>query len=154
MTRTSEAISMVAADVEGSQDNATWIDLGPYGSTVGISGGDRRTGEINVFDDERPIVKAGKKASQVLTIRYVYTEELEAADGPFDSIRTWDDTEGGTIYARYWPEGKTAGNFIFRTGKAILTSFLDPGGEAGSGEVVVCEITITMEELSKDTWLS
>lgn len=151
MTRTSEAISMVAADVEVSQDNATWVDLGPYGSTVGISGGDRRTGEINVFDDERPIVKAGKKASQVMTIRYVYTEEV---GGPFETIRDWDDTEGGVIYARYWPEGKAASNFIFRTGKAILTSFLDPGGEAGSGEVVVCEITITMEELSKDTWIS
>ena len=151
MPRTTEAISMVAADVEVSQDNATWVDLAPYGSTVGISGGDRRTGEINVFDDERPIVKAGKKASQVMTIRYVYTEEVA---GPFATIRTWDDTEGGIIYARYWPEGKTASNFIFRTGKAIITSFLDPGGEAGSGEVVVCEITITCEELTKDTWVS
>lgn len=151
MTRTSEAISMVAADVEVSQDNAAWIDLAPYSSTVGITGGDRRTGEVNVFDDERPIVKAGKKASQVLTIRYVYTEE---ALGPFAQIRDWDDTEGGVIYARYWPEGKTAGNFIFRTGKAVLTAFQDPGGEAGSGEIVMCEITITMEELTKDTWLS
>jgi len=142
---------MVAADVEVSQDNAIWVDLTDYGSTVGVTGGDRRTGEVNVFGDERPIVKAGKKASQVLTIRYAYTEEVT---GPFATIRTWDDTEGGVIYARYWPEGKSVGNFIFRTGKAILTSFLDPGGEAGSGEVVMCEITITMEELSKDTWLS
>ena len=154
MTRTSEAISMVAADVEVSQDNATWIDLAPYSSTVGITGGDRRTGEVNVLDDERPIVKAGKKGSQVLTIRYVYTEETEAASGPFASIRAWDDAEGGTIYGRYWPSGKVAGNFIFRTGKAIITSFQDPGGEAGSGEIVMCEITITMEELSKDTWIS
>ncbi len=151
MARTSEAISMVAADVEVSQDNATWIDLSPYGSHVDPTGGDRRTGEVNVFDDERPIVKAGKKASQDLLIRYVYTEE---AGGPFEEIRTWDDTEGGVIYARYWPEGKTAGNFVFRTGKAILVTFKDPGGEAGSGEVVLCEILIKTEELTKDTWLS
>ena len=153
MPRTTEAISMVPADVEVSQDNATWVDLSPYGSSVGISGGDRRIGELNVFDDERPIVKAGKKASQVLTIRYVYTEEVA---GPFDTIRGWDDAEGGVIYARYWPQGKVdgAGHFVFTTGKAILTSFLDPGGEAGSGEVVVCEITITMEELSKAVWVS
>lgn len=153
MTRTSEALSFVAADVEVSQDNVTWVDLSPYGSAINVTGGDRRTGELNVFDDERPIVKAGKKGSQVLTIRYAYTEEVA---GPFATIRTWDDTEGGVIYGRYWPEGKVdgAGNFVFTTGKAVLTSFQDPGGEAGTGEVVLCEIQITMEQLTKAVWVS
>jgi len=151
MPRTTEGLSFVAADVEVSQDNATWVDLAPYGSTIAVSGGDRRTGEVNVFDDERPIVKAGKKASQVLTIRYAYTEE---ALGPFTTIRGWDDTEGGVIYARYWPAGQVAGNFVFTTGQAILTVFEDPGGEAGAGDPVLCEIQITMEQLSKATWVS
>jgi len=151
MPRTTEALSFVAADVEVSQDGVTWTDLAPYGSTIAVSGGDRRTGEINVFDDERPIVKAGKKGSQVLTIRYVYTEE---ALGPFTVMRGWDDTEGGEIYARYWPAGKVAGNFCFATSAAIITSFLDPGGEAGSGEVVMGEIQVTCEQISKTTWVS
>lgn len=151
MARTTEAISFVNADVEVSQDNATWIDLSPYGSAIDATGGDRATGEINVFADERPIVRAGKKASQDLTIRYAYTEEI---GGPFEEIRSWDDEPGGTIYARYWPEGKTAGNFVFTTGRAYLTSFNDPGGEAGSGDPVLCEITMKTEELSKAVWVS
>jgi len=153
MPRTTEGMSFVAADVEVSQDNAIWVELSPYGSSILASGGDRRTGEVNVFDDERPIVKAGKKASQDLTIRYVYTEE---AGGPFEEMRDWDDTEGGVIYARYWPQGKVdgAGHYVFETGKAIITSFLDPGGEAGAGDPVMGEIVIKCEELSKSTWVS
>ena len=152
MPRTTEAISMVAADVEVSQDGATWIDLAPYGSTVSVAGGDRRTGEINVFDDERPIVRAGKKASQDITVRFAYTEET---GGPFDEIRDWDDTEGGRIYVRYWPKGKVIGNYVFTTYPfGTITTFLDPGGEAGSGEVVLCEITAKTEELRRSIWAS
>lgn len=152
MPRTTEAISMVAADVEVSQDGSTWIDLSPYGSSVGLSGGDRRTGEINVFDDERPIVRAGKKASQDITVRFAYTEET---GGPFDEVREWDDTEGGVIYVRYWPKGKVTGNYVFETyPNGIITSFQDPGGEAGSGEVVLCEIVVKTEENRRSIWTS
>lgn len=151
MPRTTEGLSFVACDAEVSQDGSTWIDLSPYGSSVGVSGGNRATGEINVFDDERPIVKAGKKASQDLVLRYAYTEET---GGPFDEMRDWDDTEGGVIYARYWPKGKTAGNFVFETGQAIIITFQDPQGEAGSGDPVLCEITIKTEQLTKSVWTS
>jgi len=153
MTRTSEGLSFVACDVEVSLDNATWIDLSNHASSIAVSGGDRATGEVNVFGDERPIVKAGKKASQDIVIRYAYTEEVDA-DAPFQKMRLWDDTEGGVIYARYFPKGKTVGNFCFSTGKAIITSFLDPGGEAGSGDPVLCEIGIKTEQLTRTSWVS
>lgn len=151
MARTGEALSFVDADVEVSQDETTWIDLSPYGSAINTSGGDRATGEINVFDDERPIVRAGKKNSQDVTIRYAYTEE---SGGPFDELRDWDDQPGGEIYVRFWPKGKTAGNYVFTTGRAYITSFQDPQGEAGSGDPVLCEITVKCEQLEKDTWVS
>ena len=153
MARTTEGLSFVAADVEVSQDNITWISLSAHATSIAVSGGDRATGEVNVFNDERPIVKPGKKASQDLVIRYAYTEEVDV-NAPFQKIRLWDDAEGGAIYARYWPAGKTVGNFVFTTGAAILTSFLDPGGEAGSGDPVLCEISIKTEELSRATWVS
>ncbi len=149
MARTTEALSFVAADVEVSQDGVIWTVMESHSTSIAVSGGDRRTGEVNVFDDERPIVKAGKKGSQVLTIRYVYTEETA---GPFTVIRAWDDTEGGVIYARYWPAGRTAGNYVFETGEAIINSFLDPAGEAGTGEPVMGEVQITTEEISKSIW--
>lgn len=151
MARTTEALSFVAADVEISQDGTTWVDLAPYGSSIAVSGGDRATGEINVFDDERPIMRAGKKASQDVMIRYAYTEEVA---GPFATLRGWDDTEGGVAYVRYWPAGKVAGNFVFQTGAGVITTFLDPGGEAGSGEPVLCEITVKCEQLTRSAWVS
>lgn len=151
MPRTSEGLSFVAADVEVSQTGVpgSWIDLADYGTSIAVSGGDRGTGEVNVFSDERPIVKAGKKASQDVTIRYVYTEE---AAGPFVTMRSWDDAVGGTIYVRYWPKGKTAANYVFSTGAAIITVFNDPGGEAGSGDPVLCEITAKTEQLTRTAW--
>jgi hypothetical protein len=149
MARTSEGLSFVAADIEVSQDNSTWVDLADYGSNIAVSGGDRATGEVNVFSDERPIVKAGKKASQDLVLRYVYTEETS---GPFATMRGWDDAVGGVIYVRYWPKSKASSNFCYSTGQAIITSFLDPQGEAGSGDPVLGEIGVKCEELSKTTW--
>lgn len=152
-TRTSEGLSFVAADVEVSQTglDGSWLALSCHATSIAVAGGDRATGEVNVFCDERPIVKAGKKASQDLTIRFVYTEEASGV-GPFETIREWDDAEGGVIYARYWPKGKAAANYVFETGQAIITSFLDPQGEAGSGEPVLCEVTIKTEQLTKSAW--
>lgn len=164
MTRTSNALSFVAADVHVRQlSTDEWLDLSCYATSIAVAGGDRSTGEVNVFCDERPIVKAGKKASQDLTVRFVYTEELEdpgqpteeAVTGwageksPFETIREWDDATGGRMQVRYFPTGAVAGNYVFETGDAIITSFLDPGGEAGSGDPVPGEFTVKCEELYK-----
>ena len=146
MTRTSGGLSFVACDVEVSQDNVTWTDLSDYGGSVAPAGGDRATGEQNVFSDEIPIVMPGKKASKDLVLRFVYTEgELE----PFHVIRGWDVAVGGIIYARYWPKGKHDLNLGFSTGKAIITHYDDPGGEAGPGEVVMIELAMKCEELAE-----
>ncbi len=149
MTRTGEGLSFVAADVEVSQDGTTWVAMSAHATSIAVTGGDRTTGEVNVFDDEIPIVKAGKKASQDLTIRYVYTEE---AAGPFVQIRSWDTAEGGIMYARYWPLGKNVASFCFSTGAGIITTFQDPGGDAGAGDPVLCEVTIKTEQLAKTSW--
>ena len=152
MSRTTEALSFVDADVEVSQDNVVWVDLAPYSSAINVSGGDRNSGEINVFADERPIVRSGKKGSQDVTIRYAYTEET---GGPFDELRGWDDQPGGTIYVRYWPAGKAAGNYVFKTvPQGYIITFQDPQGEAASGDPVLCEIQVKTEELQRSVWVS
>lgn len=162
MARTSEGLSFVAADVDIKQYEADdWLSLSCFATSIAVSGGDRATGEVNVFCDERPIVKAGKKASQDLTVRFVYTEVVEDGDSdtgwtgthpPFQTIRIWDDTEGGEMWVRYFPAGRVVGNYVFETGSAIITSFLDPGGEAGSGDPVLGEFTVKTEELTKEAW--
>ena len=162
-TRTSEALSFVAADVEVSQNGECWLPMSCHSTAIAVAGGDRATGEVNVFCDERPVVKAGKKASQDVTIRFLYTEEPAATTcvagmwtdgGPFETIRLWDDAVGGEIWVRYWPKGKAAANFVFETGQAIITSFLDPAGEAGAGDPVPGEVVVKTEELTKSAWVS
>ena len=162
MTRTGEGLSFVAADVEVKQlSGDPWLSLSCYATSIAVAGGDRATGEVNVFCDERPIVKAGKKASQDLTVRFIYTEVVENGDDetgwtgaktPFETIREWDDAVGGEAWVRYWPKGKTIGNYVFETNQAIITSFLDPQGEAGSGDPVLGEFTVKTEELHKSAW--
>ena len=164
MARTSNALSFVAADVHVRQGPADdWWDLSCYATSIAVTGGDRATGEVNVFCDERPIVTAGKKASQDLTVRFVYTEELESPGqpaekdltgwegekSPFETIREWDDAVGGAMEVRYFPTGAVAGNYVFETGQSIITSFLDPGGEAGSGDPVPGAFTVKTEEIPK-----
>ena len=161
MARTGEGLSFVAADVEIRQNDAdTWLSLSCFASSIAVSGGDRGSGEVNVFCDERPIVKAGKKASQDVTVRFIYTEIVEGveqgwsgAKTPFETIREWDDAVGGAMQVRYWPAGKTWGNYVFDTGSdSFITSFLDPQGEAGSGDPVLGEVTVKTEELHKSAW--
>jgi len=163
MPRTGEGLSFVAADVDIRQNDAdTWLSLSCFATSIAVSGGDRGSGEVNVFCDERPIVKAGKKASQDVTLRFIYTEIVEGvADGvewagaqtPFETIREWDDAVGGAMQIRYWPLGRTWGNYVFDTGSdSFITSFLDPQGEAGSGDPVLGEVTVKTEEISKSAW--
>lgn len=161
MPRTGEGLSFVAADVEVKQHEAdAWWSLSCFATSIAVAGGDRTTGEVNVFCDERPVVKAGKKASQDVTVRFIYTEVLEDAgdvgwegtDPPFQTIRLWDDAVGGEIWVRYWPKGKTVGNYVFETNQAIITSFLDPQGESGSGDPVLGEFSVKTEELHKSVW--
>ena len=169
MPRTDGGLSFVAADVDIRQNDAgTWLNLSCYATSVGVAGGDRGSGEVNVFCDERPIVKAGKKASQDVTVRFVYTEEMHgggqpheegftgwAGDvSPFETIREWDDAVGGAMQVRYFPTGRAAGNYVFETGSdSFITSFLDPQGEAGSGDPVLGEFTIKTEEIAKSCYL-
>lgn len=159
--RTAEGLSFVAADVEVKQRVAdSWLSLSCFATSIAVAGGDRATGEVNVFCDERPVMKAGKKASQDLTVRFIYTEVDEdvgdtgwaGTDPPFQTIRLWDDATGGEIWVRYWPKGKTEGNYVFETGQSVITSFLDPQGEAGSGDPVLGEFSVKTEELAKSAW--
>jgi hypothetical protein len=163
MPRTGNALSFVAADVDIRQAAGdAWLNLSCYATSIAVTGGDRSTGEVNVFCDERPIVKAGKKASQDVTVRFAYTEEMDDDElaetgwagelSPFETIRLWDDAVGGAIEVRYFPAGRAPGNYVFHTEDAIITSFLDPQGEAGSGDPVLGEFTVKTEELHKSCW--
>ena len=148
MTQTTGGLSFIAADVAVSADNSTWLDMTPFATSVGEDGGTRKTGEVNTFDGDTPILKAGKRESKTLTIRYVYTED--AADtGAFETVRTQYETEGGLLYVRYSPKARASTVFEFTTGAAIVTDFRYPQGECGDGEPLCDEFTVAYAALAK-----
>lgn len=143
MPQTTDGMSFIEAFVFVSPDGTTWTDVTGEGASVAVSGGERATGEQHTFGAEpEPIVKAGKKASVDVTVRFVYTE---TASDPFDICQTAHESQDGEFWCQYRP--KSGGNW-FKTGQSIITSLLYPGGEAGAGDVVMSEFVVKCASLS------
>jgi len=143
MTQTTDGMSFIAAIVFVSPDGSTWTDVTGEGASVAVSGGERATGEQNTFGAEpEPIVKAGKKASIDVTVRFIYTETVS---DPFDICQTAHESATGAFYCQYRP--LNGGNW-FKTGAGVLTSLLYPGGEAGSGDLVMSEFVVKCAALT------
>lgn len=145
MAQTTVGMSFIEAIVFVSPDGSTWTDVTGEGASVAVSGGERATGEQNTFGVEpEPIVKAGKLASQDVTVRFIYTE---TASDPFDVCQTAKESADGQFWCQYRP--KSGGNW-FKTGAGVLTGLLFPGGEAGSGDLVMSEFVIKCAALTDD----
>ena len=148
MAQTATGLSFIAADVSVSADNSTWLDISPFATTVGVEGETRKTGEVNTFDGDTPILKSGKRESVKVTVKYVYTED--AADtGAFETVRTQYETAGGLLYLRYSPKARVSDVFEFTTGAGIVTDFGYPQGECGDGEPLCDEFTVACASLTK-----
>ena len=144
MAQTTASLSWVAARVFVSPDGSTWTDVSGHGASVAVSGGERAVGSQNTMDGDTPIIKGGKRGPVQLTVRYVYTEE--AAD-PFEILRTQHDAGAGVLYAQYTPV--EPGGFWFKTGAGVLKKPGYPGGDAGSGDIVMSEFVMTCAALTK-----
>ena len=144
--QTTGGMSWVDAVVFVSADDTTWVDISGQGASVAVSGGERATGEQNTMDGDTPIVKSGKRSSLDLTCRFVYSETAGEA---FEVLRVQYETEKGPIYVQYSPV--EPGGFWFTTGLGIMTSLLYPGGDAGSGDVVMSEFVTKCASITKAT---
>lgn len=142
MTQTSDGMAFTAAKVFVSPDGTTWTDVSGFGASVAVGGGERAVGEQPTFDGDTPILKAGDRGSVELTCRYVYTEE---ASDPFEILRGQHETVGGAMYAMY----SVKSGFWFKTGAGILVKPGYPGGESGTGDVVMSEFVIKCGALTK-----
>lgn len=142
MGQTANGMSFVGALVFVSPDGSTWTDVSGHGASVSVSGGDRKVGSQDTFDSDTPIVMAGSREPVEVTVRYVYTEE---AGDPFEVLRGQHETVGGALHVQYSPKD----GFWFKTGAAILVKPGYPGGEAGSGDVVMSELVVKAASLSK-----
>lgn len=142
MAQTTDGLSFRQAIVFVSPDGSTWTDVSGFGASVAVGGGERATGEQHTFDGDVPIVKAGKRGSVDVTVRYVYTEE---ATDPFEVVRAAYEAAGGAFYVQYSPKN----GFWFKSGAGVLTKHESPGGEPGDGSVVMSEFVVKCAELTK-----
>jgi hypothetical protein len=118
MTQTTDSIWGGAAYVGISTDGSAWTDVGSHAMQVAPEGGDRRTGEAYVFDDENAIVKVGKLNARQTRVDFVYTEN--AADA-FEVARAQFETAGGgTLYVRWSPSGGGVGDAGYTTDSGFV----------------------------------
>ena len=153
MAQTTAGLTFCAARVEVATDAACtpWTDISGYGASVAVSGGDRAFGTQHTFDGDTPIVKAGKRAERLVTVRYAYTEEADPA--PFEKLRAQYETEcGGGLCVRWFPKGKgAAANFKFETGNTFISKFSLPEGDAESTDIVMGEFEVPAASITKGT---
>lgn len=141
MAQTTAAISFIAATVDVSTDNSTWVELDGYGVSIAVSGGDRNTGTVHTFAGDTPILKSGKRNSHEVTVRAVYTEDASGT-GAWETVREAYETVAGPLYVRYSPKGRTSTYNEMTTGCGIVKTFEYPQGEAGAGDPACCEFTV------------
>lgn len=151
MTQTTKGIAFTKAQVWISDDAKTsWFNISGEGAAVAPGGGERSVGEQNTFDGALPIVKGGDRAKTTLAVRFVYHETGDP--GPFDVLRIVHESATASLWVQYSPSGAPAGEtFFWFSADGILTNLTYPGGEAGSGDPILCEFVVACAELVIDT---
>jgi hypothetical protein len=124
MTQTTDSIWGGAGYVGISTDGSAWTDISGHGMHVTPDGGDRRTGQKYVFDDENPIVKVGKLNPRQTRVDIIYTEI--AADA-FEVARAqFEAAGGGTMYVRWSPAGAGVGDAGYTSDSGFVQDFRYP----------------------------
>lgn len=140
--QTEDALSFIEALVYVSPDGVVWTDVSGHGARVTPGGGERSSGEQHTFGtDPDPIIKPGKRSARTVSVEFAYTE---TASDPFDVLKGIDDSQKGIMYLQY--QVKPAGVWYY-TPASVLTSLLYPGGEAGTGDIIMSEFVVKCANL-------
>ena len=146
MAQTTAHMSWQDAEVHvnGFGAGAAWTDITGQGASIAVGGGVRSHGEQNTMGDtDTPLVGHGKLSARTLTCRFVYTEEDTEA---FEVVRALYEAHCGTMYVQY--QVQTSGVW-YKTGAAMCESLLMPGGDAGSGDVIMSEFVVVTASLDQ-----
>lgn len=140
MAQTTTAVNSLDADVEVSADNITWSTLS--GSLVEFTpdAQQRGVGQRKTIEGSMAIVMSGRKEIVNVSMTGIWTETAAEAWTTLQTI--WDST-AGTIYVRYFPEGKASGNLVYTSGAGILSSFGHPPIQADSNDPLIFTATAT-----------
>ncbi len=146
MAQTEDGMSFADCKVETSTDGSDWTDISGFAASVAVSGGDRQSGETYTFDGDTPIIGGGKREPLEVTVRVVYTE---GASDPFEIVRPVYEAKSD-FYVRWSPKGGASSEFMFTSDAGIITNAPYPGGESGSGNLVMFEFTLKTPKVAKD----
>jgi len=146
MAQTSDGMSMANAKIEISEDGNTWTDISGFANSISPDGGELQTGEAYTFDGENAIITTGKKEPLDITFSIVYTE---GATDAADVIRGYYDNKTN-CYIRWSPAGGNSGDKQF-TAQGYIVNPVLPGGEAGSADPVLIEITLRTPKVTVST---
>lgn len=148
MTQTTQAGVFNRAVVDiGPTATGSWTSLSGHGAAVAPSGGDVPHSDFHTFDGLDPIVGHGKPASCGLEVRFAYTQEDA---GPYNVVRAYYKSQTGT-FVRYAALGSATGSSRewLTTGESPITSFLEPGGEANSADIIPCQFSLAFDGFTK-----
>lgn len=149
MAQTTTAMGPSKMSVEISTNGTLWTALSGSLALVDPDGQERAVGSANVFDGDKPILGYGKLQPVKIKGRGLYTPTTGEA---FEVIRAVHETVGGAnIYMRWSPEGGEAGDKRFTTGKAYLSSFKYPGGDADDENPIPFEFEVTAGGITTET---
>lgn len=144
MAQTTGAITFEDCKVEISANGSTWTDISGMSNSIGVSGGDRQTGETYTFDGEFAIVRRGKAEPLDIECRCVYTETANEAYAIIETAY-----EGGSdLYLRWSPKGGLSTNYQFAA-QGVVVSPPYPTGEAGNGEPVLFTLNMKVGRVTR-----
>jgi hypothetical protein len=145
MAQTTGGTSAVNAVVEFSVDGSAWTGCSGHSNKVSVSGGARKTGEIETFDGDTVILTGGKRGSLDVKLAAVYTETV----GEIQEIARARQQAGTPFYLRWTVKSAITGNFRYTTAAGILTDAVFPDVDASDAKPVMTNVTLKTPEITK-----
>jgi hypothetical protein len=138
-------ISLADALVEISENGSTWTDISGWAASVSPGPSVRKYGLAYTHEGDTAIITTGKREPVDAVVNIVYTE---GTGDPFEVVRQAHENNTD-LYARWSPQGGSAGDFQFSTGAARVTEYNPPPTEAESGDPVTVNFTVTAPSFTK-----
>ena len=143
----SEALSMVAAKLQGSTNGTTWVDLSGYASSIEEGEMTRKAGTVFTYSGDKCIIKSGKLSPIDLNVTVVYSEDSAGAMAIL--LGQFQAAGGGPYYLQWSPKGGATGTWQYTTDAGVITKLPLPGGKAEDGAPVVIKFTLMTPFVTK-----
>jgi hypothetical protein len=144
MAQTTGGTSSANAVVEWSLNGSAWTAMSGHANKVTVSGGARKTGEIETFDGDVPILTPGKRGSSDVKVQSVYTETA----GEIQQIVRAAQQAATPFYLRWTVKAATTGNLRHTTAAGILTDSVFPDVDASDAKPVMTNFTLKTPEIT------